>query len=188
MKNYAVELPDWEGVRWDISKESDNAVTHLDGFDTSDKSGLCYNRTLRNRDALKRCSASSCIEICNRKRRSPKLVHSENSWRPPTRSDDFNVFISTHNGERIELLVNANNLILEVRRMIFNLLSIPLDQWRLNSCGGKLYRDNRTLANYGIEEQGTLYMRLLLKAGGSKPKSDCQKQSAPVNRNGTAAR
>ena len=49
---------------------------------------------------------------------------------------------------------------------IFDILRIPLHQWRLSSCGGKLFWDNRKVGFYNVQTQWTVTMRGLLKGSG----------------------
>ena len=54
--------------------------------------------------------------------------------------------------------------------MVYNILNIPLNQWRLLSCGGKLLWDSRSLADYNMKDPATLSIWLLMKGGGIKAK------------------
>ena len=82
--------------------------------------------------------------------------------------DNPHVFIFTNDRERIQLSLNLRSSVFELRRKIYGILHIPLNQWRLQSFGGKLLWDRRKLADYDIKDGGTLTMRLQMKGGGCK--------------------
>ena len=84
------------------------------------------------------------------------------------RSDNLVVFVDTHDRRKIRLSANLQNTIFDVRKKIYDILRVPLNQWRLFSCGGRLLWDSRSLAYYDFRDQRTLSMRLLIKGGGCK--------------------
>ena len=95
------------------------------------------------------------------------------------RYDKHNVYIITHDRERIKLSVNLWSTVFELRKKIYGVLNIPLNKWRLQSFGGKLLWDRHTLTDYDIKDGGTLSMRLLMKGGGSESERHQQEPSSP---------
>ena len=93
------------------------------------------------------------------------------------RTDILDIFLHTHERDIIRLSMNLQDTVFELREKIYNILHIPLNQWRLFSCGGRLFWDSRQLALYDIKNQGTVYIRLLMKGGGSKSKRNRQEHS-----------
>ena len=67
-------------------------------------------------------------------------------------SDSLDIFLVTHTRERIKLSVHLQSTFLEIRKQIYDILRIPLDQWQLFSCGGRLFWDSRTLADYDMKD------------------------------------
>ena len=65
---------------------------------------------------------------------------------------NLNVFVQTHDGKRIQVSMSLQNTIFDVRRKIYNILCIPLNQCRLFSCGSRLLWDSRTLAYYDFKD------------------------------------
>ena len=128
------------------------------------------NRVLIDSDGAGYCTARNHIGITHQGESSDG-VDSEDP------SDDLHIFVNTYHGKRIRLSVNLQNTVLEVRKKVCDILGVPLNEWRLLSCGGKLFWDSRKLADYGMKDQGTLDMRLLMKGGGSKSERQRQRPS-----------
>ena len=99
--------------------------------------------------------------------------------------EKIKIFVTTQHRKRIELSLNLQNTVLEVRKLVYNILNIPLNQWRLLSCGGKLLWDSRTLADYSMENQATLSIWLLMKGGGIEAERTRQETPAGPGTTGT---
>ena len=89
---------------------------------------------------------------------------------PSSPAKSVTLFVEAWDGNMIRIVTNLHDRIIELRRQIYNQLRIPIHHWRLSSCGGKLFRDRRTLAEYGLCDSATVVMRLLLRGGVSSRK------------------
>ena len=98
-----------------------------------------------------------------------------------SQSDNLTIFVNTWDNRRIRMVTNLQTFIIDLRKNIYAELGISTNYWCLSSCGGRLYSDKRTLAYYGIRENDTLFMRLLLKGGAPAPKVQSRKRTTPWN-------
>ena len=67
-------------------------------------------------------------------------------------TDNLNIFVTTHGGERFQLCLNILSTVHEARKKIYDITHIPLNQWRLQSCGGILFWNRRTLSYYDVKD------------------------------------
>ncbi|CAF1332823.1 unnamed protein product [Rotaria sp. Silwood1] len=77
---------------------------------------------------------------------------------------DFLIFVRTLTGKTITLSVNSEMDINTVKELLQKTEGIPVDQQRLIFADSQL-EDSRTLADYGIWKESTMYMVLRLRGG-----------------------
>ena len=70
--------------------------------------------------------------------------------------NDVQVTVVKHDGNMIHLTVDSKNTILKVRRNVHFEMDIPLNEWCLTTCGGKLLWDSRTLNLDGPRNEANL--------------------------------
>jgi ubiquitin-large subunit ribosomal protein L40e len=75
------------------------------------------------------------------------------------------VFVKTLTGKNIAFEVQADTLILELKKLIYDREGIPGDQIRI-VYGGKRLQDDQTISSYNIQNDSTLYITLPCLRGG----------------------
>jgi ubiquitin len=74
------------------------------------------------------------------------------------------IFIKTLIGRTITLHVEPNYSIRNIKEIIYNKESIPIDEQRL-IFSGKQLMDDRTLSDYNVQKDSTFHLVLLLRGG-----------------------
>jgi ubiquitin len=74
------------------------------------------------------------------------------------------IFIKTLIGRTITLHVEPNYSIRNIKEIIYNKESIPIDEQRL-IFSGKQLTDDRTLSDYNVQKDSTFHLVLLLRGG-----------------------
>lgn len=78
------------------------------------------------------------------------------------------IFVKMLDGKTVTLSVNMDDTIDIVKSRIYDSQGIPPDKQRLIYCGKMLHED-RTLADYNMQVNGTLHLVLRLAGGGALP-------------------
>ena len=74
------------------------------------------------------------------------------------------IFVKTLTGRTITLDVNSSDSIEHVKELVFQKEGVPVGQQRL-IYSGKQLEDGRTLADYAVQPESTLYLVLRLRGG-----------------------
>ena len=74
------------------------------------------------------------------------------------------IFIKTLIGRTITLHVELNYSIRNIKEIIYDKDSIPIDEQRL-IFSGKQLMDDRTLSDYNVQKDSTFHLVLLLRGG-----------------------
>jgi ubiquitin len=74
------------------------------------------------------------------------------------------IFIKTLIGRTITLHVEPNYSIRNIKEIIYDKDSIPIDEQRL-IFSGKQLMDDRTLSDYNVQKDSTFHLVLLLRGG-----------------------
>jgi ubiquitin len=74
------------------------------------------------------------------------------------------IFIKTLIGRTITLHVELNYSIRNIKEIIYDKDSIPIDEQRL-IFSGKQLTDDRTLSDYNVQKDSTFHLVLLLRGG-----------------------
>eukprot|EP00438_Fugacium_kawagutii_P007905 Skav203687 [mRNA] locus=scaffold259:154001:154855:+ [translate_table: standard] len=78
------------------------------------------------------------------------------------------IFVKVMTGQTLTVCVKESTTVDQVKRMIYEMEGVPLDQQRLISAGMQL-EDGRTLKEYHIEDQSELHLVLRLRGGMYDP-------------------
>lgn len=76
------------------------------------------------------------------------------------------VYVKTMTDQILTLDVNLSDTVLSVKQQLFGLTGIPVDQLRL-VFGGKQLEDDRTLQDYNVQKESTLFLVLRLRGRGT---------------------
>ncbi len=83
----------------------------------------------------------------------------------PAAGDGFNIYIKTLTGITYTIVVTEDELVEDLKEKIQDKEGIPADQQRLIFTGQQL-EDGKTIGDYHIPEESTLYLVLRLRGGG----------------------
>ena len=103
----------------------------------------------------------------------------------PMAMPTVSLYVKIFDGVRLKLSMDPRSTIFNVRSGIYDRVRIPIDHWRLCSSGGRIFWDSRKPSDYGISDQETVTMRLLLKEGANKFKNRKSKSASAKRSSGT---
>ena len=82
----------------------------------------------------------------------------------PAAMEGGSFFVKTLTGKNIDISIDPNMTILQVKQQIYNRENVPVEQQRL-VFQGKQLEDNNTISHYEIVNGSTLHLVLRLRGG-----------------------
>jgi len=93
---------------------------------------------------------------------SPSLL--SKSAPKPSGPTDFSVFVKTLTGKTLTIPVNNSSTVRDLKNSIWDMEGIPSDQQRI-IFSGKQLEDERTMREYGVMPEASLFLVLMLRGG-----------------------